>query len=163
MDSSTAVPSPTTSTQPNGTPSGPPLRPATANGLSLAAAEAFVRHYVDLMNYASQTGDGRPLLAASDGGCEGCKQYADFTAKINASNGGLSGDYLERVAEVSELIRGSSGRLRGSAAVTVGVYTTKDSPSTKPTTSKAAKYTEQVVLSPSKGNWVMFEIELAER
>ncbi|WP_371406973.1 DUF6318 family protein [Kribbella sp. NBC_00662] len=139
------------------------MRPAAANGLSLAAAEAFIRHYIDLMNYASQTGDGAPLLAASDAGCVGCKQYADFAKKVNGSNGGLSGDYLERVTEVSELIRGTAGRLRGSAAVTVGVYTTQTSPSAKPATSKAAKYTEQVALSPSKGNWVMFEIELEDR
>jgi hypothetical protein len=115
------------------------------------------------MNYASQTGNGAPLLAVSDGGCVGCKQYADFAAKANASNGGLSGDYLEHVTEVSELIRGTGGRLRGSAAVTVGVYTTQVSRSAKPATSKAAKYTEQVALSPSKGNWVMFEIELQDR
>ncbi|WP_238157123.1 DUF6318 family protein [Kribbella sp. VKM Ac-2571] len=144
-------------------PPSPPIRPTTANGLSLAAAEEFIRHYIDLMNYASQTGNAAPLLAASDAGCVGCKQYAGFATKVNAANGGLSGDYLERVAEVSELIRGNGGRLRGSAAVTVGVYTTKDSPSAVPATSKAAKYTEQVALSPSKGNWVMFEIELQDR
>ncbi|WP_238159958.1 DUF6318 family protein [Kribbella pratensis] len=140
-----------------------PERPVAAYGLSLAAADQFVRHYVDLMNYASQTGDSGPLLAASDAGCVGCKQYADIAVRTNASNGGLSGDYRERVSDVSELVRRSNGRLRGSAAVTVGRYTTKDSPAAAPVVSKAARYTEQVVLSPSKGNWVMFEIELEER
>ena len=156
-------PLPSESTAATPTPTGPPTRPADADGLSLAAAEAFVRHYVDLMNYASQTGDGGPLLAASEAGCEGCKQYADFAAKVNAANGGLSGDYFERVSEVSGLVRGSSGHLRGSAAVTIGSYTTKGSASAAPVTSKATSYTEQVALSPSKGNWIMFEIKLEER
>ncbi|WP_432887300.1 DUF6318 family protein [Kribbella sp. CA-245084] len=140
-----------------------PIRPVAAYGLGPAAAEQFVRHYVELMNYASQTGDGGPLLAASDADCLGCKQYADIAVRINASNGGLKGDYRERVSDVSDLIHRSNGRLRGSAAVTVGRYTTKDSPTAAPVISKAARYTEQVVLSPSKGNWVMFEIELEDR
>ena len=115
------------------------------------------------MNYASQTGDGAPLLAASEAGCEGCKQYADFAAKVNAANGSLSGDYVERVTEVSELIRRDSGRLAGSANVTVGSYTTKDSQSAKPVTSTPGSYAEQIALSPSGGNWIMYEIKLAAR
>ncbi|MGY4773163.1 DUF6318 family protein [Kribbella sp. CWNU-51] len=161
-NSQTATSAPSASGQPS-SPTGPPGRPATANGLSLAAAESFVRHYIDLMNYASRTGDGAPLLAASEAGCEGCKQYADFAAKVNAANGGLSGDYVERVTEVSELIRRESGRLAGSANVTVGSYTTKDSPSAKAVTSKPGSYAEQIALSPNGGNWIMYEIKLAAR
>jgi hypothetical protein len=146
------------------TPAAPPSRPTAAAGLSLAAGEAFVRYYVDLMNYASQTGDGAPLLAESEAGCEGCKHYADFAAKLNAANGGLSGDYFERVAEVTGLTRGSnSNRLFGSAATTIGSYTTKNSPTAKPVTSKPRSYTEKVALFPSNGNWVMYEIKLQER
>ncbi|WP_238177226.1 DUF6318 family protein [Kribbella sp. VKM Ac-2566] len=168
----TAPPAPSSGSSPSGsspaatssTPAVPPSRPTAAVGLSLAAGEAFVRHYVDLMNYASQTGDGAPLLAESEAGCEGCKQYADFAAKINAANGGLSGDYFERVAEVTGLTRGkNSDRLFGTAAVTIGSYTTKDSPTAKPVTSKPRSYTEKVALSPSSGNWVMYEIKLEER
>lgn len=148
---------------PTPAPASPPTRPATANGLSLAAGEAFVRHYIDLMNYASQTGDGKPLLAASEAGCVGCKEYSDFAKKANAANGGLSGDYFERVVEVKQLVRATNGHLRGSAAVAVGAYTTRDSPSAIPAKSKATNYTEQVSLVASKGNWIMFEIELEDR
>ncbi|MDX6236543.1 MAG: hypothetical protein QOG10_1358 [Kribbellaceae bacterium] len=115
------------------------------------------------MNYASQTGDTAALLAASESGCERCKEYADFVAKINVANGGLSGDYRERVKEVSELVRGSSGRVGGSAIVSVGAYTTRESPSAKPIVSKAASYTEQIALSPSGANWVMYEMKLEAR
>jgi hypothetical protein len=153
----------TTATRATTPPAGPPERPAAAEGLTLAAAEAFYRHYVDLMNYASQTGDTAPLLAASESGCERCKEYADFVAKINEANGGLSGDYRERVKEVSELVRGSSGRVGGSALVSVGAYTTKESPSAKPIVSKAASYTEQIALSPSGANWAMYEMKLEAR
>lgn len=115
------------------------------------------------MNYASQTGDGAPLLAESEAGCEGCQQYADIARKINAADGGLSGDYFERVTKVTGLTRGrGSNRLFGSAAVTIGSYTTKDSPTAEPVTTKPRRYTEKVALSPSNGNWVMYEIELKE-
>ncbi len=116
------------------------------------------------MNYASQTGDGAPLLAESEGGCEGCKQYAEIAAKVNAANGTLSGNYFERVAQVTGLTRGSnSDRLFGSTAVTIGSYTTKNSRTAKPVASKSRSYTEKVALSPSNGNWVMYEIKLEER
>ncbi|WP_344112215.1 DUF6318 family protein [Kribbella alba] len=160
---STTANSSITPSRPSATPSGPPVRPTTAEGLTLSAAEAFYRHYVDLMNYASQTGETAPLLAASESGCERCKEYASFVAKVNEANGGLTGDYRERVKEVSELVRGSSGRVGGSAIVTVGNYTTKATPTTKPIVSKAAEYTEQIALSPSGSNWVMYELKLESR
>ena len=159
----TTASSPTTAPTPSTTPSGPPVRPQAAEGLTLSAAEAFYRHYVDLMNYASQTGDSTSLLAASESGCERCKEYANFVAKVNEANGGLSGDYRERVKEVSELVRGSSGRIGGSAVVTVGHYTTKASPTAKPIVSKAAEYTEQIALSANGRNWVMYELKLESR
>lgn len=129
----------------------------------MAAAEAFYRHYVDLMNYASQTGETEPLLAASEAGCEHCKEYATFVTKTNEANGGLQGDYRERVKEVSELVRGASGRIGGSAVVTVGDYTTKTSSTAKPIVTKATEYTEQIALSPSGSNWVMYELKLEAR
>lgn len=145
------------------TPSDPPQRPAAASGLTLAAAEAFYRYYVDLKNYAAATGDTAALLSASEAGCEGCKEYAAYVAKVNAANGGLAGDYQERVREVSELVRGGNGRLGGSAVITVGNYTTKNAPSATPIISKAAEFTDQIALSPSGQNWVMYETQFEER
>jgi hypothetical protein len=64
---------------------------------------------------------------------------------------------------VTGLTRGSnSNRLFGSAAVTIGSYTTKNPPTATPVTRKARSYREKVALSPSSGNWVMYEIELEE-
>jgi hypothetical protein len=154
---------PTASASTSTAPSGPPERPAAANGLTLAAAEAFYRYYVELKNYAATTGDTEALLSASEAGCEGCKEYATYVAKVNAANGGLTGDYQERVKEVSELVRGSGGRLGGSAVIAVGNYTTKNTPSAKPIVSKAAEFTDQIALSPNGQNWVMYETQFEER
>ncbi|WP_157631048.1 DUF6318 family protein [Kribbella catacumbae] len=148
---------------PTDVPATPPERPKAALGLSLAAAEAFVYYYSDLLNYASDTGDARDLLTNSDSGCERCRLYSDFVKTSNAQNGLLTGDYHEHTKEVSELLRGSSGRLGGSAVVTVGAYVSKQTKSATPITSKPTTYKRELALSPQGGNWVMYEMKLVEQ
>ncbi|TWD81524.1 hypothetical protein FB561_2640 [Kribbella amoyensis] len=155
---STAASSASASTPVTKSPGKPPERPAAAQGLSLAAAEAFVRYYSDLMNYSSDSGDVSAMLGASDAGCEACKAYADFVKKSNAANGLLTGDYYEHVTEVSELVRGANGRLGGSAVVTIGKYVSRDKPSASPFTTPATTYTREVALSAQGGSWVMYEL-----
>ncbi|WP_433015466.1 DUF6318 family protein [Kribbella sp. CA-294648] len=162
--STSSATSPTGSPTPSSSkPSVAPERPAAAQGLSLAAAEAFVHHYSDLMNYASDTGDAAPMLRASEAGCEACQTYAEFVKTSNAANGLLAGDYREHLKEVSELVRGQSGRLGGSAVVTVGEYVSRQTPSATPFKSAAETYTRELALAPQNGNWVMYEMKQAER
>ncbi|MGZ0148855.1 DUF6318 family protein [Kribbella sp. WER1] len=156
---STGTPRGSTSSSLPATPTVPPTRPTTATGTSLAAGEAFVRYYVSLMNYASTTGDIAPMVSASDAGCHLCKAYSDYVHKVNAANGGLKGDYFERVNDVPDLFRGDSGRLGGYAAVTIGSYTSNDA-SGKPVTSAVRKYKREFTLSPQQGSWVMYEMKL---
>jgi hypothetical protein len=112
------------------------------------------------MNYASATGDTPPLLSASDGGCRQCRVYADYVKKVNAANGGLSGDFSEHVDDIPDLFRGENGRLGGYAKVTIGAYTSKDSPTAKPVTSTLRKYKREFTLAPQQGAWVMYEMDL---
>ena len=140
--------------------SGVSERPKTADGVSLSAAESFVRYYVSLLNYASTTGDVAPMMSATAANCHQCKLYADYVAKVNAANGGLSGDYFERVDDVPDLFRGDGGRVGGYAAVTIGAYTSKDSPSAKPVTSTVRKYKREFTLLDQRGSWVMAAMRL---
>lgn len=64
----TASPSAT----PTPSPSGPPTLPPEARGTSDKAAIAFVRHWIDLVNYAGDTLDTRPLRVVSAPSCDGC-------------------------------------------------------------------------------------------
>lgn len=141
-------------------PTAPPGRPPGAAGQSLAAGEAFIRHYVDLLNYSHGTGDSGPLLAASDKGCIGCKEIADYAQKINAKNGAIEGDYTDHLIDVKEIFRGSSGRLGGSATLKSGTYTERESPSASPVPQGGVTGTMEFTLSPSGGNWVMYEMEI---
>jgi hypothetical protein len=158
-----ATGTPTDSASTPATASGPPERPANAMGLTLAAGEQFVRYYSELLNYASETGDTGPMLANSEAGCASCKSYAEFVAKANAANGLLEGDYREKVTDVPDLFRAEGGRLGGSADVTVGAYVSRETKSAAPVNVKAAKYQRKFGLSSSKGNWVMYEMELVKQ
>ncbi|MFB6726621.1 DUF6318 family protein [Kribbella sp. NPDC056345] len=160
---STPTTSGSNSSTPTSTPSGAPERPAAAKGLTLGAADAFYRYYIDLENYAAATGDTTALLNESESGCEGCKEYADFVAKVNAANGGISGDFRFKIKNVYQLAIGSTGRVGGKAQLSVGKFTTKEHPTSKPIISEPTNYIDTIALSASGQNWVMYEMDSAEQ
>lgn len=140
-----------------------PVRPDGAYGLTLAAAELFVRHYISLMNYAATTGDASAMRSVSAKDCDGCAKYYTSVEKLNEADGGLGGDYLERVVEVTELTRTGKDKVAASTDVTVGKYLARRSPSATPVVVPATPYTEEMVLAAVSGNWQMFEMELTTR
>src|SRR5690349_11029374 len=84
-------PAPSASASTSATPSAPAL-PAEAKGTGPAAAKAFVRHYVSLINTASANLDARPLRTSSERGCTACrgivKLIDDVAAKVGSLDGG---------------------------------------------------------------------------
>lgn len=64
-----------------------PALPAEARGRGPKAAEAFVRHYVDLINYGLRTLDSEPLAAASSEDCEACDYFIDALAATKQRDG----------------------------------------------------------------------------
>ncbi len=74
---------------PSATPSAPtaPELPPEAQGSSRKAAKAFVEYYVAVMSYASRTLDARPLVTASDPGCEACMGIAKSLDKLRKAGG----------------------------------------------------------------------------
>lgn len=80
ITASTATPPPTTDATPEPPSATPPVEepsmPPAARAPGRAGAEAFVRYYIDLVNYSGLTGDiGEMELAAS--GCVSCKSLAE--------------------------------------------------------------------------------------
>ncbi|MFG1814315.1 DUF6318 family protein [Kribbella sp. NPDC049174] len=160
----TGTTAPTATTTPTATsaPASPPTRPSNATGLTLAAAESFISYYISLQNYAYATGDSQYFLSESDKGCIGCKAISDFVKFSNGSNGGLSGDYLDHLVSVKEVVRGSSGKVGGSAEVRSGAYMERPSPSAKPVARPASTAVMEFTLATQGSNWIMYELEIIE-
>ncbi|MFZ5847623.1 MAG: DUF6318 family protein [Actinomycetota bacterium] len=86
LESASAAPSATP------TPSAvPPELPAEAKGASKAAAKAFVRHWIDVLNYAGPAGQPEPIRAISAGECSACHAIADFIDSVAAADGEIAG------------------------------------------------------------------------
>jgi Family of unknown function (DUF6318) len=81
-------PSPTTkSSAPTSDAPKPPRMPALAKEESVAGAKAFVRYYVEALNYSWRVRTGQPLRRLSGSTCVGCRSLADTIDKFRRSGG----------------------------------------------------------------------------
>ncbi|MGH3497839.1 MAG: DUF6318 family protein [Nocardioidaceae bacterium] len=89
----TATPTtgPTSPTSPP-TTTGPtePVLPAAARKPGRSGAEAFVRYYIRLLNYAAATGDTSRFREVTRG-CSGCDSYANLFGQTYAAGGSFRG------------------------------------------------------------------------
>jgi hypothetical protein len=92
-----ADPSPSTSPTPSAsstpTPSAPAM-PDAAKANTKAGATAFVRHYIDLINYAQQSGDVRALAAVEAPACGSCKSGRSYITDVYNAGGHIDGGDL---------------------------------------------------------------------
>ena len=95
--------SPTTRSAPSDQVVNVPALPRGARKHSLAGAEAFVRHYIDLRNYASNTGKTSGLRHLSRN-CDGCNKYADLYESVYANGGYIkSSGWVVQFAQAYDL------------------------------------------------------------
>lgn len=81
-----SIDSPTTRSAPSDPVVNAPALPRGARKHSLAGAEAFVRHYIDLLNYAANTGIVTELRRAARH-CDGCRIYENLYRRTYARGG----------------------------------------------------------------------------
>ncbi|WP_268878828.1 DUF6318 family protein [Aeromicrobium yanjiei] len=77
-------------TTPTPTATAPPM-PDQARQDSPEGAAAFVKHYVDVFNYAAATGDVEELTRLSAPTCEGCQSYISLITKTYGDGGYFKG------------------------------------------------------------------------
>jgi hypothetical protein len=90
-DPTTTPSSPSTSVTPTATP---PVMPEAAKANTKAGAVAFVKHYIDLINYAQATGHIDVLAAVEDPGCDSCGNGRSALARIYSAGGVITGGKL---------------------------------------------------------------------
>ena len=82
----------TSSPSPTASPSAtPPVMPAAARGNSRHSAQAFVRHYVDVLNYATFTGDTAAARTLDDASCKSCQRMLGAIDSIYRGQGAVVG------------------------------------------------------------------------
>lgn len=96
------LPKPTASTSPSAT-SSPPVVPETASENTRSGAIAFVRHYVDLINFAQSTGEVAAMQRVESRGCESCQSVENDLNDLYSSGGSLAGGAwrIDRVLDVT--------------------------------------------------------------
>jgi hypothetical protein len=77
-------------TTPSASPTPTPPSPSVSPGEP--SEHAFVRHYIDLQNYARKTGDVEPMLALTSPECQSCKGAADVIREVFDAGGHYEGD-----------------------------------------------------------------------
>ena len=85
------LPSVTASSSSAATPSAPAM-PAEAKGTSAASAKAFVRYWIETLNFAGSSGATARLREASTPECAACTGIAEFIDRVYTRGGSISGD-----------------------------------------------------------------------
>ncbi|MDN5854403.1 MAG: DUF6318 family protein [Actinomycetia bacterium] len=98
----------TAKSQPTGADVAVPTMPGRAEKDTLRGAEAFVRHYIDLLNYASDTGHVAPLKSASGRHCGGCLDYVELYKSVYQRGGYFrEGDWIPQPQVLKQRFHGT--------------------------------------------------------
>lgn len=138
----------------------PPDPPEGAKKNTLGGAEDFVRYYIELLNYASDTGDTRPLKAQSGSSCGGCHDYANLYEQTYRSGGFFEdGDWVPQPQVLKQNFEGTV-RLVVTVDAKPGRYKERRTAPTRAYGSN--QYSLTFVLSRSNGRWVVREFDGSE-
>ncbi|WP_415002849.1 DUF6318 family protein [Aeromicrobium sp.] len=79
-----------------------PVVPVAAGENTPEGAEAFLHYYIEVINYASHTGDTGPLQQASTPDCTGCQDYVNHFNEWDARGGSTTdGDWS--ISEIEQV------------------------------------------------------------
>jgi hypothetical protein len=85
------APSPTASSPAPSPSATPPAMPAEATGTSPAAAKAFVRHWVEILNYSGPALDHQAIRSVSSADCAACSAIAGLIEDVERDGGTIRG------------------------------------------------------------------------
>jgi hypothetical protein len=153
MESTSISPTPS----PSPTAAAPTL-PAEARGTSQAAAKAFVRHWIDVLNYAGTSGDHDALRQVSDSSCTACTAIADFIEKVNVSGGRIDGKgWAARDVKVVSLDPGKSATV--DVLTRVHVQHVRESANSEVQRFLGGRRLKTFWLTTSDANWVVSRLD----
>lgn len=114
-------PKPTTA--PSATATEPSMPPGAKKN-TVGGAEAFVRYYVELLNFASVSGNTTRLSDLSDPTCEGCSAYVELYRKTYDA-GGYYKDSEWKLTDVHDEVQNGQPVVFADVHIPAGTYRTK--------------------------------------
>ncbi|MCW2791818.1 MAG: hypothetical protein JWO76_916 [Nocardioides sp.] len=152
---------PTTSTSPSDTgspsptPTGPvePTMPAAAKKQTAAGAEAFVRYYLDIVNFSQSSGDLRTLRRIADRECGACSAGLHFLERTFSEGGEIRGGSASLTRATSGLLNTGDYQVRGDLVSRRQVV---DMPgSRRDKVYPGGTITVQFIVSPEDHSWLV--------
>jgi len=137
----------------------PPTLPPEATTQDAAGAEAFVRHWFDLVNYGYNTGDTDPLQAASSSLCIECDSYVERILEVTGFGSYIEGKAII-VSEVMGGIPDSSGRAPVEVTYAQGTLTLVDEQGTSSSFSADPNERALAYVDVEPGTWTMIGLAI---
>lgn len=151
-------PTPSATASPSASPSAePPEMPAAAKVDGRRGTEAFVRYYVELINFAGSSGQTRPLLQSSADDCVKCRDLASGIDEIYASGGRIVGGGWT-VADLRHYGR-TQGRYFVDVVIDSSPQTLERADGTSQSFPGAQNRLRAFVLERKQGTWIVSELD----
>lgn len=132
--------------------------PAAAKGTSSAAAQAFARYYVDLINYAMQTGKTAPIRKFAEETCSTCAVIAKEIDHIYRKSGHIEHGHW-RVADAALLRTDSPETRLVRLHVRLSRQVVYSSPQASPSSATPTKGRIDLYVHPAQGSWMVQQLD----
>jgi hypothetical protein len=150
-----AEPSPSPSspvTSPVSTTPSPPVMPDAAKANTKAGAIAFVRHYIEVFNFAQATGSSSDLSALSSQRCQECTATINALEQIYDSAGHIEGGALMPRAFAADH-NSAEDMWVVLARIDSGPQSVVTSPTSSPTTLPGGRRSMSFSVVQERGGW----------
>jgi hypothetical protein len=155
--SSASAPETPVPTSSSAAPAAPEL-PAAATTFDAAGAEAFVRHFWDVVNHAYATGDTDPVLAISDTGCGACQSLVENARAVTDAGGSFVGLEFQTSDYLSQAPNGEGRSLvSGLLAATPDAYVL-NAQGERERLELPETRDFQIITSWSGGKWLLYSV-----
>lgn len=152
--SATAAATPSETPSASGSPAAAPSMPAGAKGTSAKSAEVFARHYVDLINYAMNTGKTEQFVELSGKTCKTCRAIAlDIEALYRKSGRAEGGGWS--ISRSTRLVQDQGHTIYVRFGIRIRPQTVYASPGANSSSSKAGRGRLELKLSSTSGGWIV--------
>lgn len=134
--------------------------PDAARGTTPAAAKAFARYWVALLNYAGTSGDVKPMRVLASRSCTTCHSIERRVTRVYERGGHFVGGQWRPTS--SRAVRLTSNKFLVSLGLLIPKQTIYESASASPQTSQSTKGNLDLWLLAQDGSWIVTRMDASQ-